>query len=80
MEINRKISREGGIPGVADFLGTVDLRPIAKQLPPGIGSQEGMVWTAVQGRTLDQFFDRFVRDSVCASAHVHASHDTMICM
>ncbi len=60
MEINKKISREGGIPGVADFLGTVDLRPIAKQLPPGIGSQEGMVWTTVQGKTLDQFFDRYV--------------------
>lgn len=56
--INKKISRDGGIPGVAEFLGTVDLSPIKQQLPPGIGSMEGMVWTTVQGRTLDQFFDR----------------------
>mmetsp|Transcript_29265 Transcript_29265/g.72248 ORF Transcript_29265/g.72248 Transcript_29265/m.72248 type:complete len:556 (+) Transcript_29265:34-1701(+) len=58
IEINKKISNDGGIPGVADFLGTVDLSPIKQQLPNGIGSMEGMVWTTVQGRTLDQFFDR----------------------
>jgi hypothetical protein len=72
MEINKKISREGGIPGVADFLGTVDLSPIAKQLPPGIGSQEGMVWTAVQGKTLDQFFDRY--------AYIHTYVLTYMCV
>lgn len=56
--INRKIEKDGGIPGVADFLGTVDLSTIKQQLPPGIGSTDGMVWTTVQGKTLDQFFDR----------------------
>lgn len=58
IEINRKIAADGGIPGVADFIGTVDLKPITAQLPPGIGATDGMVWRTVQGKTLDNFFDR----------------------
>eukprot|EP00960_Hanusia_phi_P006795 194043-Hanusia_phi.AAC.2 len=56
--INKKIASFGGIPGVAEFLGTVDLSPIERQLPPGIGSKQGLVWSQVQGKTLDTFFDR----------------------
>uniref|UniRef100_A0A6U2I0Q6 Protein kinase domain-containing protein n=2 Tax=Hemiselmis andersenii TaxID=464988 RepID=A0A6U2I0Q6_HEMAN len=58
MAINKKVAESGGIPGVADFIGTVDLNPIAAQLPPGIGSREGIVWRVVKGKTLDNFFDR----------------------
>eukprot|EP00283_Hemiselmis_rufescens_P015129 CAMPEP_0173436844 /NCGR_PEP_ID=MMETSP1357-20121228/17371_1 /TAXON_ID=77926 /ORGANISM="Hemiselmis rufescens, Strain PCC563" /LENGTH=384 /DNA_ID=CAMNT_0014401991 /DNA_START=1 /DNA_END=1155 /DNA_ORIENTATION=+ len=56
-EINRKVAQDGGIPGVADFIGTVDLNPIAAQLPPGIGSTQGIVWRVIKGKTLDNFFD-----------------------
>ena len=56
--INQKIAGYGQLKGVAEFLGTVDLSPIQQQLPPGIGSNQGLVWKQVQGRTLDNFFDR----------------------
>jgi serine/threonine protein kinase len=58
MEINKKIAADGGVPGVADFIGTVDLSPIKAQLPPGIGAMDGIVWRTVEGKTLDNFFDR----------------------
>jgi len=57
-EINKKIASYGNLKGVAEFVGTVDLSPIQQQLPPGIGSNQGLVWKQVQGRTLDNFFDR----------------------
>ena len=58
MAINKKLSTFGRLPGVAEFVGTVDLRPIERQLPSGLGSRTGLVWIAVQGKTLDTFFDR----------------------
>lgn len=57
-EINKRIAQVGGLKGVAEFLGTVDLTPLAQQLPPGVGSDQGLVWSQVQGKTLDSFFDR----------------------
>ena len=56
--INKKLSSFGRLPGVAEFVGTVDLRPIERMLPSGLGSRTGLVWVAVQGKTLDTFFDR----------------------
>lgn len=57
-EINKMIASYGGLPGVADFLGTVDLSPIQGRLPPGVGSNQGLVWSKVEGKTLNTFFDR----------------------
>ena len=56
--INQKIASCGGMAGVAEFMGTVDLAPVAAQLPPGIGANYGLVFKQVQGKTLDTFFDR----------------------
>jgi hypothetical protein len=56
--INKKLSSFGRLPGVAEFVGTVDLRPIERMLPSGLGARTGLVWVAVQGKTLDTFFDR----------------------
>jgi len=57
--INQQIAGYGGLKGVAEFLGTVDLTPIQQQLPAqGLGSLQGLVWMQVQGKTLDNFFDR----------------------
>jgi serine/threonine protein kinase len=58
MKINQQIASYGGLPGVAEFLGTVDLTPVERQLPTGLGSKTGLVWKQVQGKTLDNFFDR----------------------
>ncbi len=58
MAVNKKLASFGRLPGVAEFVGTVDLRPIERQLPSGLGSKTGLVWIAVQGKTLDTFFDR----------------------
>ena len=59
MKVNQAIASAGGIDGVAEFLGVVDLSPIQQQLPPNrFGTNYGLVWTQVQGKTLDTFFDR----------------------
>ena len=58
MELNKKLSSYGRLPGIAEFVGTVDLRPIERVLPSGLGSRTGLVWIAVQEKTLDTFFDR----------------------
>jgi hypothetical protein len=58
MAVNKKLAAYGRLPGVAEFVGTVDLRPIERQLPSGLGGRTGLVWVAVQGKTLDTFFDR----------------------
>jgi serine/threonine protein kinase len=56
--INQQIASYGGLKGVAEFLGTVDLTPVKQQLQYDLGSLKGLVWTQVQGKTLDNFFDR----------------------
>ena len=58
-QINARIASFGGMPGVAEFLGSVDLSGVdASQLPAGVGGDTALVWRAVPGKTLDTYWNR----------------------
>jgi hypothetical protein len=57
--LNARIASFGGITGVAEFIGSVDLTGVdASLLPAGVGGRTGLVWRTVPGKTLDTYFDR----------------------
>jgi len=57
--INQRIASFGGMSGVAEYLGSVDLSGVdSSLLPAAVGGTKGLVWRQVMGKTLDSYFDR----------------------
>lgn len=58
-QINERIASFGGMRGVAEYLGYVDVSGVEESsLPAGVGGKKALVWRQVMGKTLDTYFDR----------------------